>query len=302
MKPTATEQRDWLQRFAKRIAALLGRRSLSTAIPFRRFPVHIAPNTDGWFVEIADLRLPAGDIAAVFLDDISGGDERLLWVGIFAAGIPRIRQMARVAAKQVGPYFTLNPRDFKTRRGNTYMRRPISRSRLGRPVLEIFDGGLKDFGVYLQSMAVFGKRLDPVLIAKSARFLEQTLVALDGFRFSASRTVHRDQPFHNRSVVVTAHVTARSSAQAIRAKARDRYTCRLCGDKPEDRYGAEGRACLEAHHVRALHAIARRHRRTTLRDLVTVCANCHRVLGKLSQDERTFGKLQRRFRRKTLAK
>jgi hypothetical protein len=30
--------------------------------------------------------------------------------------------------------------------------------------------------------------------------------------------------------------------------------------------------------------------------LVTVCANCHRVLGRLSQDERTFAKLRRRFR------
>ena len=89
------------------------------------------------------------------------------------------------------------------------------------------------------------------------------------------------------------HLTIERSASAVRSKknaVRREYgqlICEQCGFVPTDNYGLdEADACIEVHHTMPLvdldSCVS-----TRLRDLICVCANCHRVLhARLRADRR----------------
>ena len=81
----------------------------------------------------------------------------------------------------------------------------------------------------------------------------------------------------NRAVVATHLRRERSPGQAKLAHARDGYRCRVCGVDFSELYGKLGVGFAEVHHRIALASPAAR-KDTRLEDLVTVCANCHRML------------------------
>ena len=68
---------------------------------------------------------------------------------------------------------------------------------------------------------------------------------------------------------------ARAKKRAFR-DAHGRLYCERCGLQPEEVYGLEaGEACIEVHHKRPLGAGPVK---TQLKDLMCVCANCHRII------------------------
>jgi hypothetical protein len=71
----------------------------------------------------------------------------------------------------------------------------------------------------------------------------------------------------------------RNPALARAVKARDNYTCQLCGFRPQDRYGNRYRqTALECHHLDPLGERDANLTHTTLADVTTLCANCHRLV------------------------
>ena len=70
---------------------------------------------------------------------------------------------------------------------------------------------------------------------------------------------------------------AQAKKRAFRRE-EGRLSCEKCGLKPEDIYGFDvGEACIEVHHVQPLGA-GSVDRQTKLKDLMCVCANCHRII------------------------
>jgi predicted HNH restriction endonuclease len=55
------------------------------------------------------------------------------------------------------------------------------------------------------------------------------------------------------------------------------YSCYICGDNFEDKYGKFGKGYIEIHHKNPLHDIKENHF-TSIEDVTVVCANCHSVL------------------------
>jgi predicted HNH restriction endonuclease len=129
------------------------------------------------------------------------------------------------------------------------------------------------------------------------RFFAETIVALEGAAAGRART----HTYTNEKVTVSSSRWTRSAAQARQAKERDQYRCRVCGECPLDRYGADGEWCLKAHHLEGLARSRKGKTVTVLDSLVTVCANCHRVLTRLDSTRRSFASLRRRFARRTKA-
>ena len=77
-----------------------------------------------------------------------------------------------------------------------------------------------------------------------------------------------------------AHLRLERSRTAVRKKRRafreenGHLQCEQCGMVPSKVYGEEnGDACIEVHHVVPLSSLGRR-RKTRLKDLICVCANC----------------------------
>lgn len=67
---------------------------------------------------------------------------------------------------------------------------------------------------------------------------------------------------------------------APKCKERDGYQCQICNFKFTDMYGDIGHEFAEAHHIVPLHTLDEG-TLSTLDDVITVCANCHRMLHRM---------------------
>ena len=77
---------------------------------------------------------------------------------------------------------------------------------------------------------------------------------------------------------------AQEKKDALR-EALGRLECEECGFVPSDQYGGDsGDACIEVHHRIPLASLRKKLKKTS-KDLVCVCANCHRVLHHLMRAE-----------------
>ncbi|MDM8556728.1 HNH endonuclease [Desulfococcaceae bacterium HSG7] len=95
----------------------------------------------------------------------------------------------------------------------------------------------------------------------------------------------------NRKLVTKHIIRERNSNLSSHRKRRDGYQCQICKMKFEKVYGEIGKNFAEAHHIIPL-AQLETTQRTTINDLVTVCANCHRMLHKLNGERGDIERLQ----------
>jgi predicted HNH restriction endonuclease len=100
--------------------------------------------------------------------------------------------------------------------------------------------------------------------------------------------------FKNRARVQEHLRRERSAALARRARVRDKFTCSVCGINFGELYGTVGRGFAEVHHLVPL---ASKHspKITHVEDLATVCANCHRMLHRMSGKGEDLGRLKKLF-------
>ena len=77
---------------------------------------------------------------------------------------------------------------------------------------------------------------------------------------------------------------------------RDQFRCQVCEMSFREVYGEIGSGFAEAHHVLPLTQLAESVAPSS-HDLVTVCANCHRMLHRLAGEEGDIARLRRMFHR-----
>jgi 5-methylcytosine-specific restriction endonuclease McrA len=92
----------------------------------------------------------------------------------------------------------------------------------------------------------------------------------------------------------------RSPLNARTAKIRDGFTCMVCGFNFGSFYGNIGRGFAEAHHKRPLAFFRTRQVRRSPDDLITVCANCHGLLHKMSGKKSDIARLRRVVRKRSV--
>ncbi|MEJ7560873.1 MAG: HNH endonuclease, partial [Pedobacter sp.] len=95
-------------------------------------------------------------------------------------------------------------------------------------------------------------------------------------------------------------IERRNGKLAKKAKRRDKYICQVCGFNFLKTYGDKGLDFAEAHHIVALSTLKRKEINTPA-DLITVCANCHRILHhRMEGKADDYKKLQRLVKRQLL--
>jgi hypothetical protein len=98
----------------------------------------------------------------------------------------------------------------------------------------------------------------------------------------------------NRNVVGQHLRRERDPELAKRRKKRDGYRCQICKMTFEEGYGDIGRSFAEAHHIIPLSKLDGPTIRR-IEDLITVCANCHRMLHRLSGEKKDVDELTKRY-------
>lgn len=299
MKTIGKPGRSWFLAIAKAVAVEL--KPVARGTPLRiRIPRRATnTNTNGWAATIGDLGRGKPRLE-IWFDRFSGHPDRKLYACLHSASRAPLVAITKHASRHFWPARVVTQADTEETTFMTLSER-LSRSDFNSPILEKYSQGSTFLGIYhptrhSSTRCVHGFR------ARAAAFFEDIARALPhGMR---EREHHDVYPrFENRELVASHILRERSRLLSIERKIKDNYRCQVCSFRFEERYGKNlGSEFAETHHIIPLSRL-RGKVRTSLDDLRTVCANCHRMLHRMRgnrDDIRKLRSLMRRHRRSHL--
>jgi predicted HNH restriction endonuclease len=151
--------------------------------------------------------------------------------------------------------------------------------------------GQQCFGIYDLGSKTDNGRLSPDL-SVYVSFLLNVLRSVPGFQINELGDDYCG--CENRQIVAWHLRRERDPELATARKEYDGYRCQICKLKFEEVYGDIGDGFAEAHHripLSKLEGVVN----TKIENLITVCANCHRMLHRLSGEERDIDDLMRKL-------
>lgn len=278
---------------ARTVASELRNRSSGTALRIRQPGRVTATNTDGWAAKIGDLGEGKPRLE-IWADRFSGHQDRKLWACL--SGTPsQLSNLTERVKKKLVPVRIIRESDGTDGRF-FILNTPLNRREFNAPILEKYIKGEGYFSI-CDSTPVSSERATANFTRHAAAFFESVARALP--RAKPEDDTQEAYPrFENRSVVVSHLRRERSRLLATQCKIRDRHCCQVCGHCFENLYGKIGRDYAEAHHLVPLSQL-RANVTTRLKDLITVCSNCHRMLHRMSgnpTDVRRLRSIVRRHR------
>ena len=245
--------------------------------------------TGGWAANLGSLGHGVPSIE-IWLDRFSGHAERKFCACFWSPDPKRLQKLISSCSKRLWPVRRLSEADTTNGRFLT-LKKKLSRNDLGAPILEHYD-------IVKSYFFGFYDRTRSSNAGINAQFCEQAVsffldVARAQPRAKEEATPRDVFPRCEDRKWVKSHLRReRSSYLADRCKARDEYRCRACNRTFVEMYGRElGAGFAEAHHIRPLGNLPDRVK-THLDDLVTVCANCHRMLHQMTGERDDLKKLR----------
>ncbi len=245
----------------------------------------VTTNSRGWAIEIARLGRGKPDLE-IWIDRFTGHAERKLYACFYSTKLDQIEALAKQAPK-AWRIRKLDDEDLSE--GKFYaMRRRLPAKDFNRPLLELYaDEGHHFFGFY-----------DPTEDEDESTEQGFCNSAVEFFRdvlrkHPSDHSEARDYPRIERRLLKKHLLHERDSYLAEECKRRDKYRCQVCRMAFAEHYGAElGAGFAEAHHRRALKDLPDIVE-TVLEDLITVCANCHRMLHRMEGLEGDVARLSK---------
>jgi 5-methylcytosine-specific restriction endonuclease McrA len=248
-------------------------------------------NTDGWSAVIGDIGRNKPRLE-VWFDRFSGYPERKLYAGFCSEARPQMMAITKGVSRKLWPARSVSEEDIAEGKHLVLAHR-LGRSEFNTPILEKYQGGRTFYGIF-DPTRESEEKVSPYFCTRAVAFFEDVARALPHADVEdEQRDVY--PRFENRRRVASHLRRERSRLLATECKIRDNYVCQVCGLRFEDAYGKLGIEFAEAHHLVPLSRL-REQVRTSLADLATVCANCHRMLHRMAGEREDLKKLKARVR------
>jgi 5-methylcytosine-specific restriction endonuclease McrA len=282
----------WLLVNAKEVAGRLKPRAEGTRLRIRTPGRATRMNTDGWAAVVGSLGKGMPRLV-VWLDKFSGHPDRKLYAGFCSPDKEQIDDIAQAVSEKLWPIRFITEEEIAGT-ASIVLADKLKQSEFNAPIYEDYSDALKFYGIY-----------DPTRGATESVNSHFCYRAVDFFEDVARALPHAQAKDAQREVYpqcenrnwVTSHLNReRSGYLATECKIRDKYRCHVCKKRFEDVYGELGRDFAEAHHIVPLSQLPDAVT-TKLEDLVTVCANCHRMLHRMEGTANDVAKLRGIFRR-----
>jgi hypothetical protein len=234
--------------------------------------------TGGWYSILGTLASKNAKVA-IFRDRWLGGERFDFWFGFWSDREIRIDALVNLVPTELKPKIRFNDTDWLDRAGISVMKGRPAKSRLIGPVREDYDGseGGHFFGMY-----DVGKTFDTW---RAAHFIASVI----NNAFSEEYAGVEGGAIH-----VEIERRLRCARVAEDRKRLDGYVCQVCGFSFSERYGEIGKHFAEAHHRIALSRL-KGATNVGIGDLVTVCANCHRMLHRMPGSDTDVNRLKEFF-------
>ena len=241
-----------------------------------KVPKPFDTNTGGWGVKVGHLH-GSQITLEVWLDRYSRHKKPKFSACFYSSTGVRIASLVKKAPSdwEIGK---LSGDDYEKTRGKiNVLKQKLRPDQFNRPMEERYpEDGHHFFGIYDVTVAKAGADYD--FIEEAVGFFSDVL---RGVCDDHSREESAFPRVEDRKLVQAHLARERSRFLAAQCKRRDGYQCQVCSMSFAAVYGEElGGGFAEAHHVRPLATLGNRVK-TRLEDLITVCANCHRMLHRM---------------------
>ena len=293
MTTIKNRNKQWLLKVAKAVAAELKIRCRGTVIKIRTPSRATSTNTSGWVATIGNLGKNKSKME-IWLDRFAGHKERKLYAA-FSGTRVQIKDLANKVKTKIVPVREITTNDTEV---NNYLFLPkkLPRKEFGNPILEKHGYGQTYLGKY-EFTSPSSPSIETRFVLSAVAFFESVAKALQKNDDSEDDDWQVYPKIENRKQITSHLQRERSSYLATECKIRDDYTCKVCGLIFEEYYGKLGNGFAEAHHLIPLHQL-RGKVKTGLEDLITVCANCHRMLHRMDGKLNDFLELKKIIGRK----
>jgi 5-methylcytosine-specific restriction endonuclease McrA len=256
-------------------------------------------NTNGWLIELGSLKGHRTNIQ-IWLDFYTNLSERKIWYGFASTHKNNCDNIVKSGEKRIGKPYKLFDDDLIIDKKTRYYKVavPFNKTDFGRPFIEQYDKSKEYakeyyYGVYEHHIKSFTNRSAKSIIKRIVEFIETLSGDLPG---SKPHDPERDIfPRVENRKLVSSHVIRERNGYLIRLrKELDHFKCQICGIRFEDVYGIIGQEFAEAHHKIPLSKLKGKVA-TSIEHLITVCANCHRMLHRLNGEPRDILYLKKQF-------
>lgn len=282
----------------KELSRRLGRMiRLRTTLPLKE------SYTNGWRVELGSLGQGEPRLEVWHCEWAGPKGRRRIWYGLYAAQAEKLRKRVSVLPEYLRPVRRLNEKDMRLATGSRtdyVLRRPLDLSECDRPIYEEYEKSGEEYAYYGVYESALPENEESVqgIVARATSFFEHVIKS-HPLTARSQEKVHEDDYAHieNRQVVQQHLARERNRTLAAQCHRRDNYRCQVCEMTFREVYGDIGKAYAETHHIVPLSRLTDTVE-SSLNDLATVCANCHRMLHKLDGGEEDLAKLRRMLHRR----
>lgn len=294
-------EKQYLKNLAKEIYINLKDESFSPPFSLvnKLYSPHVV-NSGGWAISFGNFRGYQCSME-LWLDQFTAHQNRKLYYVIFSKKPDGIKRLVKLSKPFLGKHILFKLSDWSGEETIPQLAKPLKIKDFGRPVLEQYPKNNEFFyGVYVFEKLGLQRNETKRLISRVVEFTRTINEALA--QEKARQEAEDYKAIENRKAVQRHLLRERRSHLATLRKQLDNYICHVCGYDYSKVYGSLGEDFAEAHHIIPL-GRDNEQRTTTIEDLITVCANCHRMLHRMkgkSEDIKNLKKIIRK--RKTSSK
>lgn len=227
----------------------------------------------------------------VWLDRYAAQEMRTFYTCFFHWDAKVIRSLVKQARREWPVVLELGEKDMADS-SVLRMKKRLPAGKFNAPIAEYYEG-FHYFGFYHRMKG----KPDKIQNEFCRQAVEFFLDVIDRYQGSGANVTDEEIYPRLEPALVKSHLTReRSRYLGSQCKERDAYQCQVCSMRFEEVYGPLGHDFAEAHHKQAL-ATLDPAIPTKLEDLITVCANCHRMLHRMEGKADDIKKLKAILRR-----
>lgn len=245
--------------------------------------------TDGWYVLLGKIKHPEARLE-LWLDQYPGQGPRRFYYGFRIQSARELQSLTKQVSPTYQPKITFTQKSREKIEGKPVwqLKPKLPHENFDTPIYEDYYPGHRFYGSYDS-----GRSLSDASIRRMVEQAANFFSAVVCSRTKAVEAIVEKEVYPQlERQIRREHMTReRNPALAKACKQRDGYRCKVCGMTFEEIYGELGRGFAESHHLRPLSRTAAT-RKTRLEDLVTVCANCHRILHLMRGKEHDLDRLK----------
>lgn len=274
----ANADKVYLQDFARKVFRELKAQRISTPFNIAPRPSFSEVNTGGWSARLGNFRGYACSME-IWFDTFTSHTSRKLYYVLYSSKPEGIKKVVKLCKAELGSHIPISRNDWAEDNNSIHLKKRLTVKDFGKPIFEQYPKISYFYGIYEYEKYGLQRNETKRLVERVVDFVITINNVLVANKIKENAEIYK--AIENRQLVKEHLQRERNGYVATLAKHRDNFICQICGFDYRAIYGSLGDEFAEAHHKVPL-GKNKKERTTTKDDLITVCANCHRMLHRMN--------------------